>query len=154
MDHISEEEEFADDLLIFVMDETLTNQRFHRNLKQQKTSSPCTNSIRLFVRRYLEDHEVEFRNIFNFLLGYGNLNENFKEYVSEVTNVFVQRGYKEKEFIEFCAIITKLSTLCYMNNFRDSITLASPVIVEVVKHFKKIGVFTSMSWSKLRSYRC
>ncbi|GFQ69663.1 uncharacterized protein TNCT_710541 [Trichonephila clavata] len=146
---ISTEDEFADDVLIFVMKESLTDQRSQRNLKQQRTSSPFTNEIRILVRRHLEQHDVEIRNIFNMLLEYGNLNEYFKDYATAMANIFVQRGYKEKEFIEFCALITKLATLAYMNNFKNCITPAATVIVEVIKHFKATGDFTTDGWDKL-----
>ncbi|GFW06852.1 uncharacterized protein TNCV_3289511 [Trichonephila clavipes] len=143
---ISTEEEFADDLLIFVM----KDQRFQRNLKHQRTSSPFTNEIRILVRRHLENHEVEIRNIFNTLLEYGNLSEYFKDYATAMANKYVQRGYKEKEFIEFCALITKLATLAHMNNFKNCLTPAATVIVEVIKHFKATGEFTSDGWDQLR----
>ncbi|GBM03490.1 hypothetical protein AVEN_95388-1 [Araneus ventricosus] len=146
---VTDEDKFADDLLMFVMDEYLTNQRFHRNLKQFRTSSPFTIAIRFTVRRILEEHDVEIRNIFNSLLGYGNMMGNFKDFVTKATNAFVQRGYSEKEFIEYCAFIAKLATLCYVNSFRNCISLAATAIVELVKHFKLVGEFTSESWDKL-----
>ncbi|GFT86493.1 uncharacterized protein NPIL_279251 [Nephila pilipes] len=146
---ISTEEEFADDLLDFVMNESLTNQRFHRNLKQQRTSSPFTNEIRILVRRYLEQHEVEVKNIFNTLVGFGNLSEDFKDYAVAMANILVQRGYKENDLVEFCALITKLAILAFMNNFKHCITPAGTVIVSVIKHFKAAGQFTSDHWAKL-----
>ncbi|KAF8787075.1 hypothetical protein HNY73_008706 [Argiope bruennichi] len=146
---VADEDKFADDLLMFVMDEHLTSQRFHRNLKQFRSSSPFTIAIRFTVRRILEEHDIEIRNIFNSLIGYGNLMNNFKDFITTATSVFVQRGYCEKEFVEFCAFVAKLATLCYVNSTKNCIPLAAAAIVELVKHFKVSGEFTSESWNKL-----
>lgn len=150
---IDDAEMFAEDLLIFVMNQTVSSRRpVSRNLRPCCSSSPLTTSIKFVVRRYLEQEDEPIMNIFNSLLDQGDLNFHFRRFASTMALLVSVRGYSELEFVMFAAIICKLAVLGYANNFKTCLSYSVTAVVDAVRFFKAAGVFSSEeSWGKMNS---